>query len=141
MCLHSHFVTATKQKIVRAEGAQQNGFENLALFAAAVVIGNVAKLDNWTLNALSYGYLASRAIYNMLYITGTSDAAGKLTGAIEARGRFGAECSFRRCENSDLPVWNWHHLHFLHQGRKRACEQLVNLQFKETSRQMMCDRN
>ena len=66
---------ATKATIVRAEGAQQNGFENIGLFAAAVVIGNVAKLDNWTLNALSAGYLASRVAYNALYITGTTDAA------------------------------------------------------------------
>lgn len=69
--------TATKATIVRAEGAQQNGFENIGLFAAAVVIGNVAKLDNWTLNALTAGYLASRVVYNALYITGTTDTAGK----------------------------------------------------------------
>lgn len=31
---------ATKQRIIRAEGAQQNGFENLGLFAAAVVAAN-----------------------------------------------------------------------------------------------------
>ncbi|KAI0121153.1 hypothetical protein BJ170DRAFT_600160 [Xylariales sp. AK1849] len=65
---------ATKATIVRAEGAQQNGFENIGLFAAAVVIGNVAKLDNWSLNALSAGYLASRVVYNILYIRGTTDA-------------------------------------------------------------------
>jgi uncharacterized MAPEG superfamily protein len=68
--------TATKATIVRAEGAQQNGFENIGLFAAAVVIGNVAKLDNWTLNALSAAYLASRVAYNALYITGTTEAMG-----------------------------------------------------------------
>lgn len=31
---------ATKQRIIRAEGAQQNGFENVGLFAAAVVAAN-----------------------------------------------------------------------------------------------------
>jgi hypothetical protein len=71
--------TATKAAIVRAEGAQQNGFENIGLFAAAVVIGNVAKLDNWTLNALSAAYLASRVAYNALYITGTTEAKGKFS--------------------------------------------------------------
>ncbi|KAF2028658.1 hypothetical protein EK21DRAFT_113672 [Setomelanomma holmii] len=64
---------ATKAKIIRAEGAQQNGFENIGLFAAAVVIGNVAKLPNSTLNTLSAAYLASRVVYNGLYIAGTSD--------------------------------------------------------------------
>lgn len=68
---------ATKQTIIRAEGAQQNGFENMGLFASAVVIGNVAKLDNWTLNALSGAYLASRVAYNLLYINGRSDATGE----------------------------------------------------------------
>lgn len=80
--------TATKDTIARAEGAQQNGFENIGLFAAAVVVGNVAKLDNSTLNTLSYGYLASRVVYNFLYINGTTDALGE----------FGIEtfsCAFR----------------------------------------------
>ncbi|QIW97491.1 hypothetical protein AMS68_003009 [Peltaster fructicola] len=67
---------ATKATIIRAEGAQQNGFENIGLFAAAVVIGNVAKLENSTLNTLSAGYLASRVAYNLLYINGTTDALG-----------------------------------------------------------------
>ncbi|EME44514.1 hypothetical protein DOTSEDRAFT_72102 [Dothistroma septosporum NZE10] len=66
---------ATKSTIIRAEGAQQNGFENIGLFAAAIVIGNVAKLDNGTLNALAGSYLASRVVYNLLYINGTSDTA------------------------------------------------------------------
>ncbi|KAI5361849.1 Putative membrane-associated, eicosanoid/glutathione metabolism (MAPEG) protein [Septoria linicola] len=65
---------ATKDTIIRAEGAQQNGFENLGLFAAAVVAGNIAKLDNSTLNTISGGYLLSRVVYNYLYINGTNDA-------------------------------------------------------------------
>ncbi|KAJ4381877.1 hypothetical protein N0V86_003245 [Didymella sp. IMI 355093] len=69
---------ATKAKIVRAEGAQQNGFENLGLFAAAVVIGNVAKLPNETLNTLSAAYLATRVAYNALYIGGTTEMLARL---------------------------------------------------------------
>ncbi|KZM23748.1 uncharacterized protein EKO05_0005682 [Ascochyta rabiei] len=69
---------ATKAKIIRAEGAQQNGFENIGLFAAAVVIGNVAKLDNSTLNTLAGAYLASRVAYNGLYIAGTTDMLSNL---------------------------------------------------------------
>lgn len=69
---------ATKAKIIRAEGAQQNGFENLGLFAAAVVIGNVAKLDNSLLNTLSFAYLASRVAYNGLYIAGTTDTLANI---------------------------------------------------------------
>ncbi|KAF2628649.1 hypothetical protein BU25DRAFT_466398, partial [Macroventuria anomochaeta] len=69
---------ATKARIIRAEGALQNGFENLGLFAAAVVIGNVAKLGNSTLNTLSAAYLASRVTYNGLYIAGTTDTLSTL---------------------------------------------------------------
>lgn len=63
--------TTTKQTIIRAEAAQQNGFENIGLFAAAVVAANVAKVDSWWINVLSGGYLVSRAAYNLLYINGT----------------------------------------------------------------------
>ncbi|QDS76246.1 hypothetical protein FKW77_001055 [Venturia effusa] len=67
------FDQTTKNTIIRAEGAQQNGFENLGIFAAAVLAGNYAKLDNETLNWLSMGYLGSRVVYNFLYINNTSD--------------------------------------------------------------------
>jgi uncharacterized MAPEG superfamily protein len=67
---------ATKEKIVRAEGAQQNGFENIGFFAAAVVAGNIAGLSNSTLNYLTTGYLASRAAYVYIYINNKSDASG-----------------------------------------------------------------
>ena len=60
----------TKLTIVRAEAAQQNGFENVGLFAAAVVAANYAKVDSWWLNALSFGYLGSRVGYNVLYLNG-----------------------------------------------------------------------
>ncbi|MGG6496847.1 UNVERIFIED_CONTAM: MAPEG family protein, partial [Bacteroidetes bacterium 56_B9] len=53
------------------------GFENLGLFAAAVVAGNIVRLDNWTLNVLSGGYLLSRVAYNLIYINNTTDAMGE----------------------------------------------------------------
>jgi len=30
----------------------------------------MAKVDSWWLNVLSFGYLASRAVYNVVYISG-----------------------------------------------------------------------
>ncbi|MCJ1408154.1 hypothetical protein MMC19_002227 [Ptychographa xylographoides] len=65
---------ATKDRVIRAEGAQQNGFENVGLFAAAVVAGNVAGVDHWWLNTLSGGYVASRVVYNFVYINNESVA-------------------------------------------------------------------
>ena len=52
----------------RAESAQQNGFENLPLFAAAVIAANYAKLPTETINNSVAFYLGSRVIYNLLYI-------------------------------------------------------------------------
>ncbi|MCJ1399154.1 hypothetical protein MMC11_002356 [Xylographa trunciseda] len=68
--------TATKNRVIRAEGAQQNGFENVGLFAAAVVAGNVAGIDHWWLNALSGGYIVSRVVYNVIYIENETAGAG-----------------------------------------------------------------
>ena len=59
---------------MRAQGAQQNGFENVGLFAAAVVAGNLAHLDPTWLNALSVGYVLSRMGYNLIYINNTTAA-------------------------------------------------------------------
>jgi len=70
--------TATKGLIARAEGAQQNNFENLGVFAAAVVAGNLALASPKgfalaTLNKLSLGYLAIRTTYNIIYINNTTE--------------------------------------------------------------------
>ncbi|KAK2624379.1 hypothetical protein QTJ16_006329 [Diplocarpon rosae] len=77
---------ATRDRIVRSEGAQSNGFENLGLFAAAVVAGNVAGLPAQTLNTLTGAYIASRVLYNYIYVTNTSDAAANLRGVVFVSG-------------------------------------------------------
>jgi uncharacterized MAPEG superfamily protein len=58
----------TKGRIVRAEAAQANGFENLGFFSAAVVAGTYSGLSPLTVNSLSIGYLVSRVAYNHIYI-------------------------------------------------------------------------
>lgn len=35
----------------------------------------VAKVDNWSLNALSGGYLASRVLYNLIYINNQTESS------------------------------------------------------------------
>ncbi|KAH6676252.1 hypothetical protein B0J14DRAFT_536564 [Halenospora varia] len=69
---------ATKDRIVRAEGAQTNGFENLGLFATAVLAGNLAGLEAKTLNMLSGSYLLSRVLYNVIYINNTTEGMANL---------------------------------------------------------------
>lgn len=76
----------TKDKIIRCEGAQSNGFENLAFFATAVVAGNLAGLPSETLNTLSFGYIASRVVYNFIYITNTTGAMASLRSVVFLTG-------------------------------------------------------
>jgi uncharacterized MAPEG superfamily protein len=58
-----------------------NGFENLPFFASAVVCANLAKLDTGTINNHVALYLASRIVYNFLYIN-TSDLNKSLTRSV-----------------------------------------------------------
>ncbi|EQL03883.1 membrane protein [Ophiocordyceps sinensis CO18] len=59
---------AMKERIYRAEGASQNGFETLGFYAAAVVAANMAGLGTAELNALTLGYLASRLAFVVVYV-------------------------------------------------------------------------
>ena len=60
--------TQLRQRIVRAEGASQNGFENLGLFASGVVAANVAGVAPAEVSALSVGYLLARLAYVFTYV-------------------------------------------------------------------------
>ncbi|KAI1432350.1 hypothetical protein GGR50DRAFT_697156 [Xylaria sp. CBS 124048] len=59
---------ATKDKIFRCEGAAANGRETLSLFAGAVLSANYAKVPVETINTLVAAYLASRVVYNIVYV-------------------------------------------------------------------------
>eukprot|EP01111_Echinosteliopsis_oligospora_P009879 TRINITY_DN2980_c0_g1_i1.p1 TRINITY_DN2980_c0_g1~~TRINITY_DN2980_c0_g1_i1.p1 ORF type:complete len:157 (+),score=32.50 TRINITY_DN2980_c0_g1_i1:147-617(+) len=61
-----------KLKIIKAEAAQQNGFENLAFFCAGLIAANVTGVPTATIHALLIVYLISRAAYNLLYINTTN---------------------------------------------------------------------
>lgn len=58
----------TYLKFERAEAAHKNGMENFPIFAAALILGTVAKLPNKKLNGLAAAYLALRFLYNLVYI-------------------------------------------------------------------------
>lgn len=62
----------TRDRILRAEAAMANGFDNIGLFAAAVVAGNAARLNPKLLNGLSLGYVLSRVVYNFVYINNST---------------------------------------------------------------------
>lgn len=60
-------------RLKRQEAAHKNGLENFPLFAAAIIIGNEAGLENGTLNLVGVGYLVSRAAYSWLYVNITTE--------------------------------------------------------------------
>ncbi|KWU44290.1 hypothetical protein RHOSPDRAFT_18167 [Rhodotorula sp. JG-1b] len=51
------------RQLCRTEAAQQNIFENIGLYAAAIVAGNVARLGTSHMNKIALGYLVSRFLY------------------------------------------------------------------------------
>ncbi|EEU46029.1 uncharacterized protein NECHADRAFT_79118 [Fusarium vanettenii 77-13-4] len=57
-----------KQLILRAKAATENGFETIGYFAAGVAAANHAGVRAPALNALSFGYVACRAVYNVAYV-------------------------------------------------------------------------
>ncbi|PWN99607.1 hypothetical protein FA09DRAFT_337122 [Tilletiopsis washingtonensis] len=58
-----------EQRVLRAQSAQQNGFESFAQIAAAILAGNFARLPSHELNRVAAIYLATRLVYNYLYVT------------------------------------------------------------------------
>lgn len=59
----------TWQTFERCEAAHSNSNENFPLFAAAVICGNMAKLDPDTLNLACGAFLALRVAYTVVYVT------------------------------------------------------------------------
>lgn len=57
-----------RDRILRAESAMINGYDNLGFFAAAVCVGNTARLDVPLLNLLAVVYIGSRLLYIPAYI-------------------------------------------------------------------------
>ncbi|KAF8192640.1 hypothetical protein K438DRAFT_853076 [Mycena galopus ATCC 62051] len=58
---------AVAARILRMEGAHLNGYENFPIWIAAVLAGNIARLDNYTLNVVSLLYIGGRITYNYIY--------------------------------------------------------------------------
>ncbi|KAL4954742.1 hypothetical protein BDW69DRAFT_162555 [Aspergillus filifer] len=60
--------------LAKARGAHLNAMENLPLFAAAMLAGNVAKLPASELNTLSLEYLGARLLYMAAYMGARGEA-------------------------------------------------------------------
>ncbi|KAL8752553.1 MAG: hypothetical protein Q9184_005690 [Pyrenodesmia sp. 2 TL-2023] len=59
---------ATYSRWERAVAAHSNGYENFPLLIAAVVLGNMAKLDAGTMNRAIGAFMALRAAYIVAYV-------------------------------------------------------------------------
>nr|XP_036578208.1 uncharacterized protein CTRU02_11709 [Colletotrichum truncatum]KAF6785409.1 hypothetical protein CTRU02_11709 [Colletotrichum truncatum] len=57
-----------KNRILRARSAAQNAWETLGMFSAGVAAANAAGVDPYYVNLLSFGYIGSRILYNIIYI-------------------------------------------------------------------------
>ncbi|KUJ16517.1 uncharacterized protein LY89DRAFT_707728 [Mollisia scopiformis] len=77
---------AKKNCILRAESAQMNGFENLPLFTTALLAGNLASLPSSTLNTFAAAYLASRVLYNFIYINNTTETMANVRSLVFISG-------------------------------------------------------
>ncbi|KAF8856334.1 hypothetical protein BDZ45DRAFT_625275 [Acephala macrosclerotiorum] len=77
---------ATKDLILRSEAAQTNGFENLPLISTAILAGNLAGLPSSTLNTLSLSYLATRVLYNFIYMNNTTLGMANLRSVVFVTG-------------------------------------------------------
>ncbi|CAH0047081.1 unnamed protein product [Clonostachys solani] len=58
----------TKQRLIRAKRASENNYETIGLFAAGVAAANQAGAPTCVVNALSWGYVGFRVVYNFVYI-------------------------------------------------------------------------
>jgi len=65
-------------KLARMEGAHLNGLENLPFFGLAVLAGNYAGVNNYTLNMVSGLYILLRILYNYVYISHTTERGSAL---------------------------------------------------------------
>ncbi|KAF8814705.1 hypothetical protein BYT27DRAFT_7205671 [Phlegmacium glaucopus] len=69
-------------RLARMEGAHLNGLENLPFFGLAVLAGNYAGIDNYTLNKVSGLYILTRILYNYIYINQTTQRWGGLRSIV-----------------------------------------------------------
>ncbi|RYP09409.1 hypothetical protein DL764_001288 [Monosporascus ibericus] len=58
----------TKNRLLRCEAASTNAQETLPLFMGSVLAANMAGVPAPTVNGFAAAYLASRAVYNFVYV-------------------------------------------------------------------------
>lgn len=69
-------------KLQRMEGAHLNGNEAFPLWTSAIIVANLAGLDNAFLNKVSLAYIITRVLFNQVYINHESSSASWMRTAI-----------------------------------------------------------
>lgn len=70
----------------RARACHNNGMENMSLFIGAIILGNMANLDNETLNWGAGTFLVLRALYTVAYVKIESKKASFLRTLVWVAG-------------------------------------------------------
>lgn len=65
---HTHPSIQTKNRLIRCEAASANAQETLPLFSCAVLAASVGGVPAPTVNAVAAAYLATRVVYNVIYV-------------------------------------------------------------------------
>ncbi|KAJ7796625.1 hypothetical protein B0H13DRAFT_2508636 [Mycena leptocephala] len=73
---------AVAARILRMDGAHYNGYENLPIWIAAVLVGHIARLDNYTLNVVSLLYIGGRITYNYIYFNQATELQSLVRSAV-----------------------------------------------------------
>ncbi|KAJ8456755.1 hypothetical protein ONZ45_g18591 [Pleurotus djamor] len=55
-------------KMMRLDGAHQNGNEAFPFWTAAIITAHVVGMDKYTMNVASIAYIGLRLLYNQIYI-------------------------------------------------------------------------
>jgi len=90
-------------KYERAEAAHANGMENLPIFAAAIVVGNMARLKG--LEKIAGIYLALRAIYSVVSIQASDNRYTLVRTGLWAASLGVCFNVFRRAVESATMLW------------------------------------
>ncbi|KAJ3574433.1 hypothetical protein NP233_g1759 [Leucocoprinus birnbaumii] len=79
---HQNIPPQVAAKIQRMEGAHLNGNEAFPLWTSAIIVANIANLDHGFINTVALAYIATRILFNQVYINHESSSASWIRTAI-----------------------------------------------------------
>lgn len=77
---------AVRESYERMKACHQNGMESLPLVCTALILANMANVQNSSLNTFAAAYLALRAVYTVLYVNTTDGTVALARSAVWMAG-------------------------------------------------------